>query len=53
LTAMRVIFPAERDLSLGEVDDAVIGDRHAMRRIKEIGLNLRSSISYAPKRKRS
>src|SRR6266550_5026925 len=31
LTRVRVIFPAERDLSLGEVDYAVIGNRHPMR----------------------
>src|ERR1700676_1024127 len=31
LTRVRVIFPAERDLSVGEVHDAVIGNRHTMR----------------------
>jgi hypothetical protein len=28
---MRVIFPAERHLAIGEVDDAMVGDGHAMR----------------------
>src|ERR1700680_2344043 len=28
--AVRVIFPTERHFAIGEVDDAVVGDRHAM-----------------------
>jgi hypothetical protein len=30
LAAVLVVFPAERNLGIGDVQDAMVGDRHAM-----------------------
>ena len=37
---MRIIFPAKRDLAIGEVDDPVVGDGDAMRIAGQIVQNM-------------
>ena len=40
LAAVLVVFPGERNLSIGDVQDAMVGDRHPMRIAGQVVQNM-------------